>query len=149
MQQVIWNLLTNAIKFTPEDGRVEIRLSCDPSHAQIQVTDTGKGISADFLPHIFDRFRQADSASSRNQSGLGLGLAIVRELVALHEGTVWAESPGEEQGATFTVRLPLMTASLETKPDPEDEAFEPASDLTGIKILVVEDNEDSRSLLTF
>ncbi|MBE9046333.1 PAS domain-containing protein [Pleurocapsales cyanobacterium LEGE 10410] len=110
MQQVIWNLLSNAIKFTPENGRVEIRLSCDPDRAQVWVTDTGKGISADFLPHIFDRFRQADSTSSRNQGGLGLGLAIVRELVALHQGTVGAQSPGSGQGATFTVRLPLMTA---------------------------------------
>jgi two-component system CheB/CheR fusion protein len=149
MQQVIWNLLTNAIKFTPENGRVEISLSCDPDCAQIQVTDTGKGISADFLPHIFDRFRQADSASSRNQGGLGLGLAIVRELVALHQGTVRAESLGEGQGATFTVRLPLITApEEETNPALEETAFEPASDLTGIKILVVEDNEDSRSLVT-
>lgn len=149
MQQVIWNLLTNAIKFTPENGRIEISLSCDPDHAQVRVIDTGKGISADFLPHIFDRFRQADSAISRSQGGLGLGLAIVRELVALHQGTVGAESPGEGQGATFTVRLPLMTAPPQTNPDSEDAAFEPASDLTGIKILVVEDNEDSRSLLTF
>ena len=146
MQQIICNLLSNAIKFTPEGGRVEIHLTCSTDHAQIQVIDTGRGISPDFLPHIFERFRQSDGASIRKHGGLGLGLAIVRELVELHRGTVTAQSPGEGQGATFTVRLPLTTTPLETSQDPE--ASRSASDFTDIKILVVEDNDDARGLLT-
>ena len=146
IQQVIWNLLTNAIKFTPEGGRVEIHLTCDPDHAQIQTIDTGQGISPDFLPHIFERFRQSNSASTRKHGGLGLGLAIVRELVELHRGTVTAQSAGVGQGTTFTVRLPLTTTPLETNQNPE--ASQSASDFTDIKILVVEDNDDARGLLS-
>lgn len=146
MQQVICNLLSNAIKFTPEGGRIEIHLTCTADHAQIQIIDTGRGISPDFLPHIFERFRQSDNTSSRKHGGLGLGLAIVRELVELHRGTVTAQSPGEGQGATFTVRLPLTTSSLETSQDPQ--ADRSTSDLTDIKVLVVEDNDDARGLLT-
>ena len=146
MQQIICNLLANAIKFTPEGGRVEIHLTCSTSHAQIQVIDTGRGISPDFLPNIFERFRQSDSSSIRKQGGLGLGLAIVRELVELHRGTVTAQSPGVGQGATFTVRLPLTTTPLETSIDPEPS--QSASDLTDIKILVVEDSDDARELMT-
>ena len=106
LQQIVWNLLCNAVKFTPEGGRVEVRLERVNSQAQIKVSDTGKGISADFLPYVFDRFRQFDSSLTRSYGGLGLGLAIVRHLVELHGGTVHAESPGEGQGATFTVNLP-------------------------------------------
>ena len=146
MQQVICNLLSNAIKFTPEGGRIEIRLTCSTDQAQIQVIDTGRGINPDFLPHIFERFRQSDSTSIRKHGGLGLGLAIVRELVELHRGTVTAQSPGEGRGATFTVRLPLATTPLETSIDPE--ASPPVSDFTDIKILVIEDNDDARGLLT-
>jgi signal transduction histidine kinase len=127
LQQVVWNLLANAVKFTPDGGRVEVRLeqvehgsvenwlrgSVDElfthhSYAQITVTDTGKGITPEFFPYIFDRFRQADSKTTRQFGGLGLGLAIVRQLVELHGGTVYVASPGEGQGATFTVNLPLM-----------------------------------------
>ncbi|MDZ8064158.1 MAG: PAS domain S-box protein [Nostoc sp. DedQUE08] len=117
LQQIIWNLLSNAIKFTPVGGRVELQLSVvsgqekpqtTDKYAQIQVIDTGIGISPDFLPYVFDRFRQADSSSTRIYGGLGLGLAIVRHLVELHGGTVRADSPGKEQGATFTVKLPLL-----------------------------------------
>jgi CheY-like chemotaxis protein len=123
LQQVFWNLLSNAIKFTPEGGQVEVHLERVAkeretgnrglthhalSFAQVTVKDTGKGISAEFLPFVFDRFRQADSSMSRPDGGLGLGLAIVRHLIELHGGSVWAESPGLEQGATFTVRLPLL-----------------------------------------
>ena len=111
LQQVVWNLLSNAIKFTPEGGQVDVRLSIAHQRtprAQITVTDTGKGISADFLPFVFDRFRQADSSSTRAESGLGLGLAIVRQLVELHGGTVQVESPGLGQGATFVITLPMM-----------------------------------------
>ncbi|MEG4034452.1 CheR family methyltransferase, partial [Microcoleus sp. S36b_A4] len=109
LQQVVWNLLSNAIKFTPAGGRIDIALDYMDRIAQIQVSDTGKGISPDFLPYVFDRFRQADSSYSRRDSGLGLGLSIVRHLVELHGGTVTATSAGEGQGATFTVRLPLRT----------------------------------------
>ncbi|MEG5031521.1 chemotaxis protein CheB [Microcoleus sp. AT3-D2] len=109
LQQVVWNLLSNAIKFTPAGGRIDITLDYIDGMAQIQVSDTGKGIPPDFLPYVFDRFRQADSSYSRRDSGLGLGLSIVRHLVELHGGTVCAASAGEGQGATFTVRLPLRT----------------------------------------
>ena len=146
IEQIICNLLSNAIKFTPQGGRVEIHLTCTADHAQIQTIDTGQGISPDFLPHIFERFRQSDSASTRKQDGLGLGLAIVRELVELHRGTVTAQSPGEGRGATFTVRLPLSTTPLKTSQSPE--ASPPTSDLTDIKILLVEDNDDARGVLT-
>jgi signal transduction histidine kinase len=107
LQQIIENLLSNAIKFTPEGGRVDIRLLSKDSDAQIQVSDTGTGISAEFLPHVFDYFRQADSSMTRKHGGLGLGLAIVRQLVQLHNGTIQVESPGVGQGATFTITLPL------------------------------------------
>src|SRR5207247_11018247 len=106
LQQVVWNLLSNAVKFTPNGGRVDIRLERLDSDVQITVTDTGKGISPDFLPLIFDRFRQADSTSTRKYGGLGLGLAIVRQIIEMHGGTVQGESRGEGQGTTFTVRLP-------------------------------------------
>ncbi|RUT08148.1 hypothetical protein DSM106972_013160 [Dulcicalothrix desertica PCC 7102] len=108
LQQVFWNLLSNAVKFTENGGRVEIRLGCVDSQAEIKVSDTGKGISPDFLPHVFESFRQADATITRKFGGLGLGLAIVRHLVELHGGTIYAESPGEDLGATFTVRLPLI-----------------------------------------
>lgn len=109
LQQIVWNLLTNAIKFTPEGGRVSVRLFRNPdSTAHIVVSDTGIGIPPDFLPNVFDRFRQADSTTTRSHNGLGLGLAIVRHLVELHDGSVEASSPGEGQGATFTVHLPLL-----------------------------------------
>jgi signal transduction histidine kinase len=115
LQQVIWNLLSNAIKFTTTGGRVEVRLERADSDAQIRVTDTGCGISADFLPFIFDRFRQADGNNTRRNGGLGLGLAIVRHLVELHGGTVRAESEGEGRGATFTIMLPLPVARKSRK----------------------------------
>jgi PAS domain S-box-containing protein len=114
LQQVVWNLLSNAIKFTPQGGRVDIRLERIGSQAQITVSDTGKGIQADFLPYVFDYFRQGDSTTTRKFGGLGLGLAIVRHLVELHGGTVQADSPGEGQGATFTVRLPLLLSQLQS-----------------------------------
>ncbi|MFB2891501.1 PAS domain S-box protein [Aerosakkonemataceae cyanobacterium BLCC-F50] len=108
LQQIVWNLLSNSVKFTPNGGRVEVRLTTINHLAQIQVSDTGRGISRDFLPHVFDRFRQEDGSITRSYGGLGLGLAIVRYLVELHGGTIQAESPGYGQGATFTVQLPLL-----------------------------------------
>ncbi len=108
LQQVIWNLLSNAIKFTPTGGRVEVNVAQRDAHAEIIVSDTGLGIPADFLPHVFDRFRQADASITRRHGGLGLGLAIVRHLVELHGGTVAVASAGADQGATFTVSLPTL-----------------------------------------
>jgi signal transduction histidine kinase len=111
LQQVIWNLLSNAIKFTPDGGRVEIVIEFANDHAEIRVVDTGKGISPAFLPHVFERFRQAEDATTQRHTGLGLGLGIVRELVELHGGAVQAASPGLGQGATFTVRLPIAASA--------------------------------------
>jgi PAS domain S-box-containing protein len=145
LQQIVWNLLSNAIKFTPDGGKVEIRLDSIGTYAQIQVTDTGKGISPDFLPYVFDYFRQEDGKTTRKFGGLGLGLAIVRHLTELHGGTVHAESFGEGQGATFTVRLPLMAVAAASEP----EIFTAAQsiDLSQLQILVVDDEEDMRDLV--
>src|SRR6185295_14939264 len=107
LQQIVWNLVSNAIKFTPNNGRAEVRLQQLDSHVELIVSDNGIGISDQFLPHVFERFRQADSSRTRAHGGLGLGLAIVRHLVELHGGTVTAESAGEGQGSKFTVRVPL------------------------------------------
>jgi len=152
LQQVIWNLLSNAVKFTPEGGKIEIQLQQVDTQAQITVSDTGKGIGQEFLPHVFEYFRQADSTTTRKFGGLGLGLAIVRHLVELHGGTIWAESLGEGQGATFTVRLPLIKKDLSKKQDNNIPAshVSPATEiLTGIQILVVDDDTDTREFHTF
>jgi signal transduction histidine kinase len=111
LQQVIWNLLSNAVKFTPQGGRIKVLLQTADSCAEIIVNDSGIGIDAAFLPHVFDRFRQADGSTTKSYSGLGLGLSIVRHIVELHGGTVHADSPGKNQGATFTVQLPLVLDS--------------------------------------
>ncbi|HEY9501596.1 MAG TPA: PAS domain S-box protein [Pyrinomonadaceae bacterium] len=155
LQQIVWNLLSNAIKFTPRNGRVQIRLERVDSHVEIVVNDTGQGIEADFLPHVFDRFRQADQRTSRQHGGMGLGLAIVRHLVELHGGSVDARSPGEGQGATFTVLLPITPVY---QVDLNGERVHPAardllpttecSDrLDGLRVLVVDDESDTRELL--
>jgi CheY-like chemotaxis protein/two-component sensor histidine kinase len=151
LQQVIWNLLTNAVKFTPDGGRVEIQLQPIGSQALIQVRDTGKGISPDFLPYVFEYFRQADATTTRTFGGLGLGLAIVRHLVELHGGTVQVDSPGEGQGATFTVRLPLIKdKSGRHKAEGNSSPLAPeSSPLTGIRVLVVDDDTDSREFIAF
>ncbi|MBW4606854.1 MAG: PAS domain S-box protein [Hassallia sp. WJT32-NPBG1] len=161
LQQVIWNLLSNAVKFTPNGGRVEVRLSMEVgngqwamgngnnSYAQITVSDTGKGIDPEFLPHVFDYFRQADSATTRKFGGLGLGLAIVRQLVELHGGTVFAESLGEGQGAIFTVKLPLLSTTDSLPIELTTEAELNSPNLEGIKILIVDDDVDSRDFITF
>lgn len=147
LQQVLWNLLSNAIKFTPNGGKVKIQLEQVGNEAQITVSDTGKGISGEFQPYVFDYFRQADASVTRMHGGLGLGLAIVRHLAELHGGRVSVFSDGENQGATFTVRLPTL------QPQPvlvdEDETLDTEPDLTGVRILVVDDDPDTRDLLTF
>jgi signal transduction histidine kinase/ActR/RegA family two-component response regulator len=156
LQQVIWNLLSNAIRFTPKRGRVQIALQRVNSHVEIVVADTGQGISPDFLPFVFDRFRQADNSITRSFGGLGLGLAIVRQLVELQGGTVHAKSPGEEQGATFIVKLPLMILHG-MEPGPESQHAVGSSSapmncsvrLDGLTILAVDDNADMRGLLTY
>jgi len=146
LQQVVWNLLSNAIKFTPSGGRVEIRLERLGDQAQIIVTDNGKGINRDFLPHIFESFRQEDVSITRKYGGLGLGLAIVRHLIEAHGGTVSADSPGEGQGSTFTVSLPLL--NIEPESDRAEEFSEDELDLSGIKVLTIDDEPDSRDFLT-
>jgi len=154
LQQVVWNLLFNAVKFTSEGGRVEARLQRVGSHAKITVSDTGKGISAEFLPFVFDRFSQADSTTAREYGGLGLGLAIVRHVVELHGGTVHSESQGEGQGASFSVDLPLMAVRVDTgelKREYQRVGRSWSSDLPsaleGLRVLVVEDEADSRETI--
>lgn len=146
LQQIVWNLLSNAIKFTPNGGRVEIRIERIDEEAKIVVSDTGKGIKSDFLPHIFESFCQEDASVTRKHGGLGLGLAIVYSLVELHGGSIAADSKGEGQGATFTVRLPLLKAEPEVK-QPE-EILKPECDLRGIRVLTIDDEADSRELVT-
>jgi PAS domain S-box-containing protein len=145
LEQVVWNLLSNAVKFTPTQGKVDVVLSIDGPEAIIQVRDTGEGISPDFLPHLFSRFSQADSSTTRRHGGLGLGLSIVRHLVDLHGGAVSAHSRGRNQGATFTVRLPLASASVPfvmSRVGSQD--VENSSHLLmGSRILVVDDQEDA------
>jgi PAS domain S-box-containing protein len=151
LQQVVWNLVSNAVKFTPAGGRVTIEVAPTGSQVRIRVKDTGKGISPEFLPYVFDRFRQADSSSTRTHGGLGLGLAIVRHLVELHGGTVQAESAGEDQGATFIVRLPTRPTSprphVDRVADVEAATAPAGTRLDGLKVLVVDDEEDMREFL--
>jgi len=158
LQQVLWNLLSNAIKFTPRDGRVHVRLERLDSHAQVAVSDTGQGVKAEFLPYMFDLFRQADSTITRMHGGLGLGLAIVRHVVEMHGGTVRADSPGEGYGATFTVRFPLIgVRSGEETIGIASHAHGPAAGngfsfdyvpaLKGLHVLVVVDEPETRDLL--
>jgi len=148
LQQVVWNLLSNAIKFTPEGGGVESRVGLADGRAEIVVSDTGRGIRPDFLPFVFERFRQADSATTRTHGGLGIGLAIVRQLVELHGGTVRAESPGEGQGATFTVSLPIPTFELDGAEGHEAPGSVDGPSLEGLRVLVVDDEADARESLT-
>lgn len=155
LQQVVWNLLSNAIKFTPRGGRVQVLLQRIDSHIEIIVSDSGQGISAEFLPYVFDRFRQADQRNARKHAGMGLGLAIVKHLVEMHGGSVEAFSAGAEEGATFKVRLPVISIY---QPDPEAGGIHPGARnllppaefserLDGIKVLVVDDEPDTRELL--
>ena len=158
LQQIFWNLLSNAIKFTPKGGRVQVVLERVNSHLEVSVSDTGQGIAPAFLPHVFDRFRQADATTTRQHGGLGLGLAIVKQLVELHGGGVRVKSGGLGAGATFIVDLPLTVLHPEAEP-PESERRHPQAgwsdtplssqrlDLTGVEVLVVDDEPDARALV--
>jgi len=156
LQQIFWNLFSNAAKFTPEEGQVRVEVKRVDSTIQISVSDTGVGITPEFLPYIFDRFRQADGSTTRVHGGLGLGLSIVKHLVQLHHGTVVVESQGKNQGATFTVALPLASAASTSAPEMIDEAeangyslpFGFSRVLEGLRILVVDDEVDSRDLVS-
>lgn len=153
LQQVIWNLLSNAAKYTPHGGCIEIRVSQDYSLTRISVTDSGEGIDPEFLPHVFERFRQADGSTTRTHGGLGLGLAIVRHLVELHGGTIWAQNRTDgNSGATFVMTLPLPNSELPLEsfaesPDYEEPGTSPVS-LKGLHILVVDDDVDTLDLVT-
>ena len=154
LRQVAWNLLMNAVKFTPKGGQIEIHLQRVSSHVEIVVTDTGEGIAAAVLPYVFDRFRQGDSSSTREHGGLGLGLALVKHLVELHGGTVEAQSAGAGQGATFIVTLPLATADMAAAPArlhptaASAATLPPGRRLDGMRVLVVDDDRDALDLAT-
>ena len=154
LQQVAWNLLSNAVKFTPRGGRVQVRLERVNSHVEIVVSDTGSGIRADFLPYVFERFRQADAGTTRKTGGLGLGLAIVRHIVEMHGGTVEVTSPGEGQGSTFRVRLPIMIVQHDAheprRQHPTAETRKPLKelgDLHGVRVAAIDDEADALALL--
>ena len=154
LQQVVWNLLANAVKFTPKQGRVQVRAARVNSHIEIVVSDTGIGIRPEFLPFVFDRFRQADAGVRRQTSGLGLGLSIVRHVVEMHGGAVQASSDGEGRGATFRVQLPVMIVHADPQSAPREhprtETLTPLTrmgDLSGTRVLAVDDEEDSLGLL--
>jgi len=151
----VWNLLINAVKFTPKGGRIQVHLQRINSHVEIVVSDTGQGIAPGVLPVIFERFRQADSSSTRTHAGLGLGLALMKHLVELHGGSVVARSDGDARGATFIVKLPLAIASVPPGPiprvHPTAAPIEPVlagARLDGLKILVIDDDPDSLELAT-
>ncbi len=153
LQQIVWNLLNNAIKFTSSGGQITVRLKRENTSVVIIVRDTGEGISAEFLPYIFDRFRQAESTTRRQHGGLGLGLAIVRHLVEAHGGTISAASKGIGTGATFTVKFPLLAGQTDADAAaalflPGSASFASSAILKGLRVLVVDDEEDVRELLT-
>jgi signal transduction histidine kinase/ActR/RegA family two-component response regulator len=153
LQQIVVNLLSNAVKFTPSGGKVEVRLTSTDARAEIQVADTGQGIAAEFLPHVFERFTQADTASTRRQGGIGLGLAIVKALVERHGGTVEVDSPGAGQGAIFTVRVPVLMLRETDEFDQRGAREGPMSSATearldGVRVLLAENDVDGREVLT-
>lgn len=154
LQQIVWNLLTNAVKFTPRGGRIQVKVQRINSHVEIVVSDSGVGISKEFLPYVFDRFRQADASTTRIHGGLGLGLSIVRQLVDLHGGSVSVHSEGEGKGATFTITLPFVGVvsnqegeSVHPTQGDESASFEGLPSLQGLKVLVVDDEPDTRELI--
>ena len=156
LQQVVWNLISNAVKFSPKGAKIHLRVRRVDSSVEVSVADEGQGISAEFLPHIFERFRQEDPSSTRSYGGLGLGLAIVKHLVELHGGTVHAASQGIDQGSEFIIRLPI-TSLLQPEPAQVDKRSVPsdspmpnyltAGNIAGVKVLVVDDDDDTRVLL--
>jgi signal transduction histidine kinase/CheY-like chemotaxis protein len=156
LQQIVWNLLTNAVKFTPKGGRIQVKVQRVDSQVEVVVTDSGVGISQEFLPFVFDRFRQADASSTRIHGGLGLGLSIVRQLVDLHGGSVSVQSEGEGKGATFTITLPFVgvvnseqeAESVHPTQSEEILSFEGLPSLQGLKVLVVDDEVDTRELIS-
>jgi PAS domain S-box-containing protein len=156
LQQVFWNLLSNAVKFTPREGSIQVRLTCGDGQAEVRVTDSGAGIAPEFLPHVFDRFRQADASTTRRFGGLGLGLSIVKQLAELHGGTVTAHSEGPGRGATFVVTLPLarseprfleVAAGAPTGSRAEVAVAEDAGEIAGLRVLVVDDDLDAREMV--
>ncbi|MGB8688282.1 MAG: ATP-binding protein [Microcoleus sp.] len=150
LQQVIWNLLSNAVKFTPQGGKITVKLTQTGTYAQILVTDSGKGINPDFLPYVFELFRQEDGATTRKFGGLGLGLTIARQIVELHGGRIWVESRGEDRGATFAVELPLLhTANPVEEVADTTEARSDDLHLANLRVLVVDDQRDSREFVAF
>jgi CheY-like chemotaxis protein len=149
LQQVVWNLLSNAVKFTPSGGDVQLTLRQVDNSAEVVVTDTGQGISPDFRPLLFQRFRQEDSTPSRKHGGLGLGLAIVRHLVEAHGGDVQAHSEGRDQGAAFVVRLPLLEVTRRRPAAASAPPLGETLELTGTRVLIVDDEPDARDLVQF
>jgi signal transduction histidine kinase/CheY-like chemotaxis protein len=148
LQQVIWNLLSNAVKFTNSGGRVTLKVTQANAAVEISVTDTGQGISREFMPYVFDRFSQADSTTTRHHGGLGLGLAIARHLVEIHGGTIRAASRGEGQGATFTITLPLVDSTVKTIEPATDKSIAYATQmLSGVNVLLVDDDSDTLKLM--
>lgn len=151
LQQVVWNLLTNAIKFTPKSGKVQISVARTASQVQLSISDSGAGISPEFLPHVFERFSQADASTTRKQGGLGIGLALVKQLVELHAGKVRAESPGVGLGSTFTVLLPISITQGDENAHPETDAGDLSeksiADLSGVRVLAVDDDRDSLEVI--
>jgi CheY-like chemotaxis protein len=149
LQQIVWNLLSNAVKFTPHGGSIKVRLEQDGNHARITVQDTGLGIKPEFLPSVFDRFRQADSSTTRSFGGLGLGLAIVRHLVELHGGSVWASSEGAGKGATFSAMFPLLPERIQAPPlhhSSESKGVDLHA-LEGLRVLLVDDEPEARQII--
>ena len=148
LQQVIWNLLSNAVKFTESGGRVRVKVSRVGGAIEVSVWDTGRGISKEFLPYVFERFRQADSTTTRQHGGLGLGLAIARHLVEIHGGTINAESGGQDRGATFTIRLPLIEAKVTSFTEPDHHKLVRSQQLlSGLNVLLVDDDSDTLTLM--
>jgi len=151
LQQIVWNLLSNAIKFTPAAGKARIRTFEDDTHVHLEIADNGQGIRADFLPHVFERFRQADSSTTRAHGGLGLGLAIVRHLVEIHGGSVRANSAGEGRGATFTVTLPLLLSDgliAADAPETSSDQLQTQPELNGVHVLLVDDDAGTREMIS-
>jgi CheY-like chemotaxis protein len=154
MQQVVWNLLANAIKFTPRGGKVQVTLERTDSHVELSVSDTGQGITPEFLPHVFDKFSQAESPLTKHHAGLGLGLTIVKHLVEMHGGSVRVKSAGEGKGATFIVSLPISVLRTlngdENRQHPttaRETEFSPDPDLSGVEVLIVDDDVDTLQLV--